>query len=395
MAKVIAHIDLNAFFVRAEEIKDPSIIGKCVAIGHLGRAGIVSTCSYKAREYGVHSGMPMNKAVQLCPELLIIHGDYKYYSKLSKAFISYVKRFTPLVEQASIDECYADFTEQIKKCNDPIKYFKDFQEGLFKETKLYCSIGVSITKFLAKMGSDYKKPNGLTFIRKKDISKILFPLPIEDMFGIGKKTSPRLRSINVNTIGDLYNNLINKEQMTLDILGSFTPALIDWLEGKGSDEIILEREDAKSIGASTTLFEDTSEYEVISKTYEELSKEVSRRANNSDQVGTTIQIMVKDTLYKAHIKSVTLDEPTNNWEKIYSIAMKLYEKNYSSYLLRAVGVTLQNLIDKKDMVIQMTFFDYEEHIEKSATKMLINELNKKLSKPSLKRLSEVKKDVSK
>lgn len=395
MAKVIAHIDLNAFFVRAEEIKDPSLVGKSVAIGHLGRAGIVSTCSYKAREYGVRSGMPMNKAVQLCPDLIIIHGDYKYYSKLSKSFISYVKRYTPLVEQASVDECYADFTEQIKKCNDPIKFFKDFQEGLFKETKLYCSIGVSITKFLAKMGSDYKKPNGLTFIRKKDIANILYPLPIEDMFGIGKKTSPRLRSINVNTIGDLYINLVNKDQMTLDILGSFSSVLKDWLEGKGSDEIILEFDAAKSIGASTTLFEDTNEYEIISKTFEELAKEVSSRANESDQVGTTIQIMAKDTFYKAHIKSITIDEPTNKWEKIYSVAMKLYEKNYSSLVVRAVGVTLQNLIDKKDMVVQMTFFDYEEHIEQSATKMLINELNKKLSKPSLKRLSEVKKNVSK
>ena len=128
MVKVIVHIDLNAFFVRAEEIKNPDLEGKAVAIGHNGRAGIVSTCSYKAREFGVRSGMPMNQAVKLCPHLLIIPGDYPFYAALSYEFKSFVKQYTKLVEEASVDEVYADFTSVLKGVKDAEKFFKDFQD---------------------------------------------------------------------------------------------------------------------------------------------------------------------------------------------------------------------------------------------------------------------------
>ena len=195
MVKVIVHIDLNAFFVRAEEIKNPDLEGKAVAIGHNGRAGIVSTCSYKAREFGVRSGMPMNQAVKLCPHLLIIPGDYRFYAALSYEFKSFVKQYTKIVEEASIDEVFADFTNVLKGVKDVEQFFKDFQKQLFEITGLKCSIGVAPTKFLAKMGSDYKKPMGITIIRRKDISKIIYPLDISDMFGVGKKTAPRLKSI--------------------------------------------------------------------------------------------------------------------------------------------------------------------------------------------------------
>ena len=118
MAKVIVHIDLNAFFVRAEEIRDPSLENKAVAIGHLGRGGIVSTCSYEARKYGVRSAMPMNKAVELCPKLLILPPDYRFYLTLSHEFKNHIRSITPLVESASIDELYADFTQVIKGKKD-------------------------------------------------------------------------------------------------------------------------------------------------------------------------------------------------------------------------------------------------------------------------------------
>ena len=148
MSKVIVHIDLNAFFARCEEIKDPSLENKAVAIGHDGRGGIVSTCSYEARKFGVSSAMPMFKARQLCPHIIVITPDYHYYSAMSKRFYRFVKNYTPLVEMASVDECFADFTDVIKGQKDVVSFFRKMQEDLFKETKLKCSIGVSTTKFL-------------------------------------------------------------------------------------------------------------------------------------------------------------------------------------------------------------------------------------------------------
>ena len=396
MVKVIVHIDLNAFFVRAEEIKNPELEGKAVAIGHNGRAGIVSTCSYKAREFGVRSGMPMNQAVKLCPQLLIIPGDYRFYAALSYEFKSFVKQYTKIVEEASVDEVFADFTNVLKGVKDVEQFFKDFQNLLFETTGLRCSIGVAPTKFLAKMGSDYKKPMGITIIRRKDIAKIIYPLDITDMFGVGKKTAPRLKSIGIKTIGDLKTRLDNNDPDVLNIVGKFAFELKNWLNGYGDDKVITQFDDPKSIGNSTTLKEDTSNFEIIKNTFDLLSQEVSYRAKKDNLMGTTIQIMAKDTNYKAHNKSMSFDTPTNNHQDILNIALKLYEKNYLNMTVRAVGVTLQNLMSQKDLAIQMTFFDYEKHEDENKTRLIINDINRKISgSAKLMRASELDKDKKK
>ena len=390
MAKVIVHIDLNAFFVRAEEIRNPSIEGKAVAIGHLGRGGIVSTCSYEARKYGVRSGMPMNKAVDLCPHLLILPPDYRFYVTLSHEFKNYIRSITKKVESASVDELFADFTDVVKGKKNIEAYFRSIQNTLYERTGLKCSIGVGPTKFLAKMGSDYQKPMGLTIIRRKNIKDILYPLPIDDMFGVGKKSAPRLKHVGIKTIGGLATALENDDEKVLNILGKFSVELKEWLRGYGSDEIITEWDDPKSIGNSTTLGEDTNSYDVIKSTLEMLAEEISMRAKKEGMIGSTIQIMAKDTKYQAHNKSISFSTPTNKAIDIFNIALKLYEKNFSDLTVRAIGITLQNLINIKDVSIQMTFFDYEQHEEENKTKLLINEINRKLKGSPLKRASEVK-----
>ncbi len=389
MGKVIVHIDLNAFFARAEEIRDPSLEGKPVAIGHDGRSGIVSTCSYAARKFGVHSGMPMFMAKELCPNLIIKHGDYRYYSGLSRLFFKFVKRYTPLVEIASVDECFADFTEVVKKVDDVPAFFLKMQNELFRKTQLKCSIGVATTKFLAKMGSDYQKPMGLTFIRKRDIPSILYPLAIEKMYGIGKKTAPRLKSIGINTIGDLAIRCENNDPDLINIMGKFYQVIKDWINGRGSDVIVSEPEEQKSIGNSSTFYHDTNDFNEIKQMFGELAKEVSSRAIKDNKMGTTVQIVVKEADFVVHNRSLTFDNPTNDYKQILDIALKLYEKNFLSMTIRLVGVTLQNLIDPRDMAIQISLFDFEKAEEDNRTRLLINELNRRLKKDSLMRASEV------
>ena len=390
-SKVIVHIDLNAFFVRCEELKDPSLEGKPVAVGHDGRGGIVSTCSYAARKYGISSAMPMFKAKKLCPKLIIKPGDYHFYSSMSKTFFKFVERYTNLVEAASIDECFADFTATLINEKDAIGFFRKMQDDLLKETGLKCSIGVSTTKFLAKMASDFQKPMGLTIIHKRDIEKMIFPLKVESMFGVGKKTAPRLKSIGIVTISDLYKRIINEDEDVKNILGKSLYTLKEWLEGKGSDEIEMEKWDPKSIGNSTTLPFDTDNPSQIKEHFLDLSKEVSQRAKREEKLGHTIQIVVKDTSFKSFNKSITLENATNDYKVIYDNACKLYDAHFRNMTLRLVGVTLQNLIDPKEMAVQMSLFDYEKHEEESATKLLINELNRSLKKPLLKRASELEK----
>ncbi len=393
MAKVIVHIDLNYFFVRCEEIKDPSLVNKPVAVGHQGRAGIVSTCSYKAREYGVKSGMAMFLAISNCPNLIIKPADYDFYSLMSKEFFLYVKQYTNKIEMASIDECYADFTDILKDEKEPLLFFKKFQEGLFNKTKLYCSIGVSTNKFLAKMGSDYKKPSGITILRKKDFKSKIYPLPISNMYGIGKKTAPRLEYLEIKTIGDLAYKINSDDEDVKNLLGKFYYTCKDWLNGLGDDEVIYEEEhNPKSIGTSTTLKYDTDDYMEIRSVIKALCKNVSNRLKKEQKLAKTISLTIKDTEFISKSKSLTVDSPIEDSDDIFNVCLDLLDKLYDNRLIRLLGVSISNLVDIKDMAIQMTFFDYEEGIKKSSTKLLINELNRKLSVPSLKRAIDLLKE---
>ena len=393
MAKVILHIDLNAFFVRCEELEDPSLIGKPVIIGHSGRGGVVSTCSYKAREFGVRSGMPTFQALKLCPNAIIIPGHYSLYSRKSHEFINFVKKHSTLIEQASIDECYVDMTKTLSNVKNPLEYIKNMQDTLYKETGLMCSIGVAPTKFLAKMGSDYKKPMGITIIHRKDIARILYPLPIESFFGIGKKTAPKLRKMGINTIGDLAK-LINEDDPEIKKeFGRFYYGIKDWINGYGSDEVETEPWDPKSIGNSTTFKFDTNNFEEIKEYVRELSKEVSERAKEANKVGYSVQLVLKDDDFKVINRSKKLNKPTNDFIEIFDIATQLLEANLGDKMIRLAGVTLQNLIDPSEVVIQMSIFDnYDEIKEECATKLLIAELNRKMKKPVFKTAAETLRD---
>ena len=390
MSKVIVHIDLNAFFVRAEEIKDPSLEGKAVAIGKEGRAGIVSTCSYEARKYGVHSGMPVFQAKQLCPQLILLPGDYRFYRTLSHMFRRFVRNYTKIVEIASIDECFADFTDVLKDVQDVESYFRQLQLDLYKQTQLKCSIGVGPTKFLAKMGSDYQKPMGLTIIRKKDIKKILYPLSLDKLFGVGKKTLPRLQALGIKTIGELAERMDSEDKEVMETLGKFYFTLKDWLHGKGSDEVQVEWDDPKSLGHSTTLKHDTDDINEIKPVYEELCKEVAYEVKREKMMGYTVNINIKEANFVNHNKSISLDRPTNDAKVIFKYAMLLYERNFLGINVRLVGVTLQNLVSNKEVAVQMNLFSPEE--EEDKTKVLINDINRGYDKPVVMRASEVKKD---
>lgn len=396
MAKVIVHIDLNQFFVRCEEIKNPTLIGKPVAVGGDGRKGIVSTCSYEARSYGIHSGMPTFQAKMLCKNLILLPGDYKFYELMSKEFISYIRRYTRKIEQMSIDECFCDFTDVFKNqnINNPELYLKKLQDGLFKTTKLKCSIGVAPTKFLAKMGSDYKKPMGITIIRKKDIKDILFPLPVKDLFGIGKKTYPKIERAGYKTIGDLYYGIKNNDEALSNFFGSYKQDLIDELEGNSSDVVSTGPSDPKSMGMTRTLDFDSNDKFYIRNFLANLINNILDDFSGSGRLCKTIQITYKNANHEEGFQTTTVSKSFDNYtdsrEEIYREGIKLFEKTYKGEEIRLIGFTLKNLKDKHDVVVQMTFDNFERHESENKTQLLINELNRKAKKPIFFRLSDLK-----
>lgn len=379
MSKVILHIDLNAFFVRCEEILNPSLEGKPVIIGHSGRGGIVSTCSYAARKYGVKSGMPTYKAQQLCKDAVLIGGHYELYQKKSREFINFVKKYSSIIEQASIDECYVDMTKVLQNEKNPLNFVKEMQANLFEETGLKCSIGIAPTKFLAKMGSDMKKPMGITVIRRRDVREKLDPLPIEDFFGIGKKTAPRLKDMGINTIGDLAKLINSDDQAIKNFLGKFYFGIKEWINGYGSDVVDTEPWDPKQIGHSTTLPRDAVDIDEIKIYLKQMAQEVAKDAKEENKVGSSVQLILKDNEFKVINRSKRVQKKTNDFDVIYNEGLKLLQANYDGRPIRLVGITLQNLINKDEIVEQLSIFDnYEEIKEQNAVRLLIAELNRQI-----------------
>lgn len=391
MSKIIMHIDLNAFFATAEELRNPSLIGQPLLIGHAGRSGIVSTASYAARKYGCHSGQPMFQALQQCPQAIVIPPDFSYYQVLSNSFFAYLRRYSPLVEAASVDEGYVEMTKALSACSDPEAYLRNLQNGLLEEIGLKCSIGIAPTKFLAKMASDMKKPMGLVFLRRRDLKEKLYPLPIEAFWGIGKKTSPRLRELGIKTIGDLAERANQNDPALIAELGKFFYVIKDWANGYGSDEVDVTPFDPKSIGNSETLMHDANSEEEVAPVIKRLAEEVSRRAVADHKVGLTVTLTVKDTEFRLHTKASSSKEAIDSADIIFQKCLSLYRENYLGMNVRLVGVTLSKLANPTRETVQMNLWNYGEYEEKDQTKLLINELNRKLKEPLLMRGSQAEK----
>jgi DNA polymerase-4 len=392
MGQIIMHVDLNAFFARAEVLRHPEYEGKPVIVAGLGPRGVVSTASYEARKFGVHSAMPTYQAREACPQGIFLSGDFAYYEVLSQSFFAYLKRYSSLLEEASIDECYVDMSKALANCRDPFGYLSRLQSGLLQQIGLQCSIGVAPTKFLAKMASEMKKPMGITILRRKDLPEKLYPLPIEAFYGIGKKTAPRLKEMGILTIGDLKKRTDLDAPELQELLGKFYFVIKDWVNGYGDNHVDPTPFDPKSIGHSETFPYDTSEREQISAKLHELALETAHGAEAAHKKGKTIQLVIKDKSFKSHDKSISFKDATSDGEFIYEKALALFDANFLGQEIRLVGVTLQNLVDPKKETVQMTFDNYESYETMDETKLLVNELNRKMKKPALVVASEVKKN---
>ncbi len=384
------HIDLNAFFAEAEFLRHPELRGKPLAVGGTGRRGVVSTASYEARRYGVGSGMPGYQARAKCPGLVFLPVDFSYYEMLSVSFFNYLKRYSPLVEPASIDEGYVDMTKPAVSSGDPIGLFREIQKGLLLEIGLKCSIGVSSNRFLAKMASDMKKPMGLTVLRRRDIPSLLWPLPVSSFYGIGKRSFPELERRGYKTIGELAQGLKRRDPFLVSHFGKTFDTYLSHAFGLGSDVVSVVPPEAKSIGRSLTLEEDSDSYEVIEDVIRRLSLDIGSTMKSERKEGMTVTVSVKDVSFKTKSKSATLEGPIGDGREIYSEAMSLYTRYFSGMPVRLIGVSVSGLREANATDVQMNFFNYGEYEKKDRTKLMVQEWNRRLEGNVLKLASEVK-----
>ncbi len=371
MASVLFHIDLNAFFANAEMLRHPEYKGKPLAIGSLSSRSVLATANYEARKFGVHSAMPVFQAKEKCPGLVIVPGDYEYYRKLSSRFFAYLRRYSDKLEPLSIDECFLDVTEQIKKYPRPLDMAVQIQQGVLKEIGLSCSIGVGPNRFLAKMASDMKKPMGITVLRKSAIRNKLWPLPIEQMYGIGKKTVPLLKKEGIEKIGDLvdprYENTVKR------ILGK--NALVHMQRANGQSSAKLEFSSTpKSVSVSRTFRSDIYTLDEAFAQTQPMVSELCAKLKKEKQKGKLVSVILRDTAFHNQMRSMSLPAMSDEYPVIWSAVSELLTDNFEEVGYRHIGVSIGSLRTSDQIVVQPTIF--EEPV--NTTRDIVASLNRSL-----------------
>lgn len=378
---VIVHIDMNCFFASCEVKKDPTLKGKKLIIGGLSNRSIVSASSYEAREDGIYTTMPIYLAKEKCKDGIFLPVDHEYYVEVSHQIFSFLKSRYKIVDICSIDEAYIDMTD-VYLTDNPRQYFIDLQKEIYEKLHIPCSIGVSYCRFLAKMGSDYKKPLGITIIKKKDVPSIIWPLKIQDCYGIGKASSAKLIELGIKTIGDFVNS---NDYRVREVLGSYYETALAQCKGEVAERITLKFEPPKSIGNSHTLEHNTDDYQIIKENLKYLCDEVSRRLKVERMLGYTITLTIKDKNFVSKSKSKQILEPTDDNDKILIEILKLLDK-FESRVIRLVGVTVSTLLYKEQYYQQLSIFSKEE--VKDNTNELIRKLNLLVGKDVFKKAKD-------
>lgn len=339
------------------------------------KRGIVVTSNYAARKFGVYSAMPLQQALKKCPQLVVLPANYELYRQTSSKFMNILKSYTPLVEKASIDEAYLDVTAYYQKIH-PIALATQIQQQIATELQIGCSIGIAPNKFLAKMASDMKKPNGITVLRKRDLEQFLWPLPIEQMHGIGKASAPKLRHLGIITIGDLatYQDLQRLEQL-------FGKHSLKWVEdalGEDRSPINPERyETLSSIGHSTTFSTDYSFDLEIKKQAKLMCQKTANRLRQHQVFAKTISLQLKYANFKQVSRSQTVEIPIQTAEELYAVIEELFDEHWTGAPVRLVGVSTANFTKTKKVTEQLTLFNYQSFTTEETLNQAVYQIQNK------------------
>lgn len=389
--RVILHVDMNSFYASVEAAYNPSLKGKPLAIAGdpNQRKGIVVTSSYEARKHGVKTTMPLWEAKKLCPNLIVMPPNFDRYRMASKEMFKMLAEITPLIQPVSIDEGYMDISG-CAHLGNPLEIAEKLQQKIRQELDLPCSIGIAPNKFLAKMASDMKKPMGITILRKRDLPAKLWPLAIGEMYGIGNKTAEKLNNINIYSIKDLVEADSHVLKSVLGINGERLQNRAKGLDNRPVDPEAVN--EFKSIGSSETLPYDTTEEEEIVKLFRSLARNVKRRMDRKQAVGKTIQIMIRFHDRKTITRSRQLPSYIETEDDIFHASMHLFRQHWDQEPVRLLGITMQDVVEKKEAAMQLDLFTYEREAEKEKLYQTIESLTEKYGKNPFDCLSVTSKD---
>lgn len=382
--RVILHVDMNSFYASVEMAHDPSLKGKPLAIaGNVEeRRGIIVTCSYEARKFGVKTTMPIWEAKRLCPGLVIMKPDFHKYREASIGIFELLRSYTPLVEPVSIDEGYMDITD-CAQIGTPVEIAESIQKRILSLMDLPCSIGIAPNKFLAKTASDMKKPLGITILRKRDVPAVLWPLEAGEMHGIGQKTAEKLRNAGIRTIGELAaaGDIPIKQLLGINGLKLKNRA-------NGQDDRRVDPDsvfDYKSIGNSTTLPKDLTNEAKLNEVLGSLSLKVAQRLKNKGLVGQKIGVTIRYKDRRTVTRSRICENPFSEHKDIHQLAAGLFRKHWNGEPVRLLGVTAFDVAEKESSYRQLDLFSFEKDAGDEPLYKAMDRLQSKYGKDIIKK----------
>lgn len=372
MTRTILHIDMNAFFASVEQQADPALRGRPIAVTGGGRRTVITTSSYEARARGVRTGMAVWEAKRCCPELIIVVGDNRKYTRTSREIMAMLHDYTPEVEVFSIDEAFMDVTHSLSLFGAPENIACELKSRIRRRFGITCSIGIAPNKLLAKLASDMQKPDGLTVIGPEDISRVMERLPVKDLCGIGRKTEQQLALMGIRTCGELGRSEEDRLTRRFGIVGK---RLKEMGQGQDNAPVIPHGEEAevKSVGHSTTLDRDIEERVDILAVLLRLSEMVGRRARRYGVTGRTVSLYVRYAdFFTSFGRQHTLAHHINLSGEIFKAAVAILDSVELEQPVRLLGVTLSSLNHQAQ---QLPLFEAER--KKAFAAQAMDEVNRR------------------
>jgi DNA polymerase-4 len=383
LERAILHVDMDAFFAQVEQLHRPELRGKPLLVGlSASRRGVVATCSYEARAFGVRSGMPMGKALELCPTATVVAGSMGAYSHYAEKIREIFCEFSPYVEVISIDEAYLDITDSLRIHPDPVEVAVDLKREVRNRLHLICSIGVSSNKHLAKVASPLDKPDGLTTMWPHELEDKFFPLDVSKLYGVGPVTTARLNALGIVRIGQLARMSVDQLKREFGSNGEHFKRIANGLD----DSPVLthiDKPDPKSISHEKTFESDSEDFRLLDSVILHLTDKVVSRMKKRRFVAGTITLRVRFADFETITRARSVSMPTDDVERIYEVARSLLPRQLAvKKKIRLLGVRVNNL-SKSRPADQPSLFSDKDMNRKRVTGDAVEQIRQKYGKYSI------------
>lgn len=390
----ILHVDLNAFYASVEQAEDKSLQGRPIAVAgdKEKRTGIILTASYEARKYGIKTGMTIGDALKLCRDLILVKPNFRKYVEYSNRVMDILRSFTPDVEVFSIDEAWLDVSGCTGLFGDGVQIADLIRKRVREELGITASVGVSYCKLMAKMASDLKKPDATSIIDEEDVPKIIWPMPVEELFGVGRRMKRRLNDLGIFTIGDLANTPIT---LLVNKFGKLGRYYWNYANGIDFSKVESDYDTVKGVGNSITTPKDLINIDEVSEVFMILAESVGMRLRKMGFEGNVVEVIYRNSSFETVVRRHKISEYIDTTQDIHKYAVDLFLKNWDGRSkIRLLGIRVTGLREKQKFE-QISIFEDATRRKREKLDMCLDAIREKYGKYAVCRAITMKNDSNK